>query len=127
MKVIHTPNSALKYFNKQKREDDPLLYLGSNKFLIRVLSDRGSSGGENIWQHVGWMEDDYSDYPSDLLDERLDQVWELLSEVPVEIDTDIDENYITEDFYIWKSGTMVLDIWAWFDRMYSEGLGKRHF
>lgn len=65
--------------------------------------------------------------PPDAVDAVLDTILDLLPQIKTEQDKVIDEKFITEDFYIWQYATYLLDIWPWFDKHYSEGLGNRHF
>ncbi len=125
MKISNTPNGMLLYYNAQRQMVTPSTYIGSNVFLTRALMPINDA--DNTYRHVGWVDGDISKKTPAEIDIILDSIWTLLADIKKDLDEPIDEHFITEDFYIWPAGTYVLDIWAWFDKHYSEGLGKRHF
>ena len=52
----------------------------------------------------------------------VDNLWEKLSDIPINKNENIDEN-----FYIWKKGTNREIIWHWFDERIENGIGNRYF
>ena len=51
-----------------------------------------------------------------------DDVWELLSDVPVTEDDDIDEPFL--DF---PKGTDKFEIWHWFEETFDVSIAQRYF
>ena len=53
---------------------------------------------------------------------KLDKLWELLTDIPINEKEEIDN-----DFFIWEKGTPREEIWHWFDNQIDGGIGKRYF
>ncbi len=49
----------------------------------------------------------------------LEHLWEAFTDMPIDKDECIDENY-----HIWNKGTSRFDIWHWFDERCPNGLAK---
>lgn len=113
----------LQYYDACFNAIHPTHFLGEDKFLVRVFQ---KTDDENLQTHVGWIEESETDISENQLLQTLDAVWGMLTDIPTDSMTPDDDKFILEDFYIWRAGTYVLDIWAWFDKRYPEGLGKRH-
>ena len=70
---------------------------------------------------------DYSAIPDGLTeietlrdrDEALEQLWAQLVDIPV----DTDGEHLLEPFMGWGKGTSKEEIWHWFDRRHSKGIG----
>lgn len=123
MTINQIEHNKLLYFDDCFNETHPNYFLGEDKFLVRVFL---KTGEENMQTHVGWVEELESEISEEKLLQTLDAVWSMLTDIPTDSMTPDDDKFILEDFYIWRAGTYVLDIWAWFDKRYPEGLGKRH-
>ena len=52
-------------------------------------------------------------------DEALEELWAQLEDIPV----DSDGKHLLEPFMGWGSGTDKEEIWHWFDRRHSKGIG----
>ena len=50
-------------------------------------------------------------------------MWEELEDIP----TDEMGIFIENPFYIWNIGTQKEDIWHWFDKRVTGGIGNRYF
>ncbi|NFI55864.1 hypothetical protein FDA48_05660 [Clostridium botulinum] len=46
------------------------------------------------------------------------ELWRNMEDIP----TDENSEVIESDYFIWKKGTLVSEIWSWFNKNYSKGL-----
>ena len=66
-------------------------------------------------------------------DRAIEIIWDNLEDIPFDGEDDFkdgqcdgedDSNmYLSEDYHIWKAGTARLNIWHWFDKNHSKGIG----
>lgn len=60
----------------------------------------------------------YPDKSSNFTDADLEDAWKLLSEVNIN-----NRDEIEQDFLYWPAGTYRQNIWRWFDKKHSKGVG----
>lgn len=51
-------------------------------------------------------------------DKEIIELWRNMEDVPTDENNEVIEN----DYFIWKTGTLVSEIWNWFNKNYSKGL-----
>lgn len=51
-------------------------------------------------------------------DKEIIELWRNMEDVP----TDENNEVIESDYFIWKNGTFLFEIWAWYNLNYSKGL-----
>lgn len=51
-------------------------------------------------------------------DQEVIEIWRNMEDVL----TDINNEIIESDYFIWKKGTLISEIWGWFNNNYSKGL-----
>lgn len=124
MKVIRTDNIDLVYMDDHNQPVSSSLYLGEDMVLVRALQKITEDEDGYTHIHVGWKPVNFDILNNEDKAKVLDPVWEMLTDIPTDIDNSIMEEYILEDFYIWRAGTLVLDIWAWFKAKHPEGVSK---
>lgn len=53
-------------------------------------------------------------------DNEIIELWQGLENIP----TDSNNETIKDNHYIWTKGTLISDIWSWFNKNYSKGLNQ---
>lgn len=51
-------------------------------------------------------------------DKEVIELWRNMEDVPTDENNEVIEN----DYFIWKEGTLLSEIWAWYNLNYSKGL-----
>lgn len=92
-------------------EKDIEVSIGQCIEILEILADATISE-ESVFMK------EHPDMNASFNDEELENAWKLLSEVNINEDDEI-----VQDFLYWESGTDRQDIWNWFDKKHSKGVG----
>lgn len=92
-------------------EKDIAVPIGQSIEILEILADATISE-ESVFIK------EHPDMNASFIDEELENAWKLLSEVNINEDDEI-----VQDFLYWESGTDRQYIWNWFDKKHSKGVG----
>lgn len=92
-------------------EKDILLHVSQSIEVLEILKDASFSEEQTFFNK-------FPNFYSVKTDTDIEKVWIMLADVPI---NKYDE--IERDFLYWEAGTDRQEIWGWFDKKHSKGIG----